>query len=179
MLRRLLCHLPPKQRLGFSAVRHHRHRLDVHRHLDVRHHRHRENRRHRRRCYAKLSRAVHSGNLSIGLDVPHRRRELGRRRRDRTYGQARRGSFLRPRSQSDGRPSRGYSPIHPTDPFPGRRRCKSSLARNSRKGRRNTAHSRSSRMHKLVARRCQSPAALEPLAQWPARQAVLLYRIEF
>ena len=82
---------------------------------------------------------------------------------------------LRPRLQSDGCPIRGYSPSHPRVPCPERFRCRSSLARNSRRARRRRAHSRSSRTRSLAElRRCQSQAVLEPPAQEPCRRAVLL-----
>jgi hypothetical protein len=129
-------------------------------------------------CYARLARSLR-WDATRSNETRERCRELGRRWCDKTRDQVRRDSSLRPRSQSDGCPSRGCSPIHPRDPFPGRCRCRSSLARNSHKARRHTAHSRSSRTHSLVERRCQSLAALEPLAPGPGRQAMLLYRIEF
>ena len=154
------------QRLRVNAVRRH-HRLDVHhrrRHLDV--HRHHRLELRAKRGHGKVRLAIGAEHYSVPQCLrwvairSNEKRErclgLGRRWSDRTRDQVRRDSFLRPRSQSDGRPSRGCSPIHPMGPFPGRCRCRSSPARNSRRARRHTAHSRSSRTHSLAARRCRS-----------------------
>ncbi len=110
----------------------------------------------------------------------HGRRRSASRRCCRIRDRVRRDSCRHLRSQSDGRPNRAYSPSRPRVPCPERCRCRSSLARNSRRARRRRAHSRNSHTRSLVeGRRCQSQVALEPPAQEPGRRAVLLKQIVF
>ena len=110
-------------------------------------------------CYAPLRHDLRSvarrrNEIPLRCRETVRRRVLGRCWRDRTRAQVRRGSSLRLLSQSDGCPSRGYSPSRPRAPCQGRCRYRNTPARSSHWARRRTEHSRSSRTRSLVERRC-------------------------